>query len=113
MKRTNKERCVIRILSPNPDDREPSEVTFGVFEQKRLKAVGAGAGAHGYVTGRWLPSGPTAALVMPAIPETSGAWQGETIKSSVQDQNLRNLTRQYTHTRTGRVLTMSLTPDTH
>ena len=72
--------------------------------------IAAGAGAHGYVTGRWLPTGPKTELVMPTIPEFTGEWHGEAIKSGVADEaNLRNITRKYTHSRTGRVLTMSLT----
>jgi Protein of unknown function (DUF3485) len=72
--------------------------------------VAAGTGAHGYVTGRWSSRGPQSELVMPAIPEISGNWRGEAMKSGITDEaNLRNITRKYTHARTGRVLTVSLT----
>ncbi len=75
-----------------------------------IVVVAVGAGAHGYVTGRWLPRGPQTELVMPAIPEATGDWRCEAIKSGITDEaNLRNITRKYTSKRTGRVLTMSLT----
>lgn len=69
----------------------------------------AGTAAHGYVTGRWHPAGPKTELVMPAIPESSGQWHSEPMKSGVSDDNLLNLTRKYTNARTGRVFTVSLT----
>jgi hypothetical protein len=70
----------------------------------------AGACAHGYVTGRWTPRSPQAELAMPSIPEISGNWRSEPIKSGITDEpNLRNITRKYTHNRFGRVLTVSLT----
>lgn len=68
-----------------------------------------GAAAHGTVTGRWKSGGPKTDLVMPAIPEDCGQWKSEQLKSGVTDDHLRNITRKYTHSRSGRVFTVSLT----
>lgn len=71
--------------------------------------VVTGTGAHGYITGRWSPRAQKSELAMPAIPADVGDWKYEALKSSVVDVNLRNVTRKYTHARTGRVVTVSLT----
>src|SRR5262245_27508925 len=70
----------------------------------------AGTAAHGFVTGRWLPQGPASELVLPPVPTALGDWSGEDVKSALADDPvLKNLTRKYTHARTGRVFTVSLT----
>jgi hypothetical protein len=68
-----------------------------------------GTAAHGFVTGRWQPHGPTAEAALPAVPMTLGEWRGEDLKSGVDEPVLKNLTRKYMHARSGRVLTLSLT----
>jgi hypothetical protein len=70
----------------------------------------AGAGAHGYVTGRWRPQGAAAAYVLPEVPATCGEWRSEPLPSGLADDPvLKNMTRKYTHPRTGRTLSVSLT----
>jgi hypothetical protein len=70
----------------------------------------AGAGAHGYVTGRWRPQAAPTAYVLPEIPVTCGEWRSEPLPSGLADDPvLKNITRKYSHPRTGRTLSVSLT----
>jgi hypothetical protein len=72
-----------------------------------VAAVLTTAVAHGVVTNRW--SGGDGAPVIPAVPPAMGDWVGEDQKSDVDDPGLANLTRRYTHARTGRDFVISLT----
>lgn len=70
----------------------------------------AGAGAHGYVTGRWQARGPDGTVELPSIPMNIGDWKGEDQKSGDGLESvLRNLTRKYTHAKSSRAFTVSLT----
>ncbi|MBX7106081.1 MAG: EpsI family protein [Gemmataceae bacterium] len=75
-----------------------------------LLMTAVGAGAHGYVTGRWRPHDAPAAATLPFIPDTSGHWRSEPLPSGIVDEGtLANITRKYISTKTGRILTVSLT----
>lgn len=67
----------------------------------------ASAAAHGVVTNRW--NGGDAAPALPTIPLKAGDWVGEDLKSGIDDPALANVTRRYTHIRSGRSFTISLT----
>lgn len=70
----------------------------------------AATAAHGLATGRWTRADQVADLVLPIVPSQIGDWRGEDLKSDLDgDKHLRNLTRRYTHAKTGRSFTMSLT----
>ncbi len=69
--------------------------------------VGSSAAVHGVVTSRW--NGGSAAPSIPAIPMKAGEWVGQDATSNVNDAALANVTRRYTHTRTGRSFMVSLT----
>jgi hypothetical protein len=62
--------------------------------------------AHGVVTNRWSGD---AVPEVPPVPRTMGDWVGEDQKSQVAEPGLANLTRRYTHARTGREFLVSLT----
>jgi len=64
--------------------------------------------AHGVVTARWT-GGREVAPVIPAIPTTIGDWVGTNDSTDIDDPNLANLTRKYTHSRTGRWFLICLT----
>jgi len=64
--------------------------------------------AHGVATGRWN-GGTPGAPVMPPVPPQFGAWVGEDLPSNVDDQGLANLTRTYTHKKSGRSFVVSVT----
>lgn len=65
--------------------------------------------AHGVVSSRWTGGGRDNAPVMPEVPVTMGDWVGSDDNTDIDDQNLKNLTRRYTHVRSGRAFMMSLT----
>lgn len=69
--------------------------------------VGSSAAVHGVVTNRW--SGGDAAPAIPAIPLSAGDWAAEEMTSNVTDPALANVTRRYTHARSGRSFVVSLT----
>jgi hypothetical protein len=64
--------------------------------------------AHGVVTARWS-GGRDGTLVMPEVPAIMGDWVGSEDNTDIDDPNLKNLTRRYTHSKTGRSFLMSLT----
>ncbi len=72
-----------------------------------LALILTAAVAHGVVSGRW--SGGDKVPQVPDVPLKIGDWVGEDQPSEVKDPGLANLTRRYTHSRTGRSLLISLT----
>ena len=72
--------------------------------------IAGGTAAHGFVTGRWAAHAAKVDLELPEIPLVIGDWKGEDLKSGLaDDKHLRNLTRKYGHTKSGRSITVSLT----
>jgi Protein of unknown function (DUF3485) len=64
--------------------------------------------AHGLVTARWT-GGRDEKPLMPDVPNTIGDWVGSDDNTEIDDPLLSNLTRKYTHARSGRWFLISLT----
>ena len=64
--------------------------------------------AHGVVTSRWT-GGRDHKPQIPNVPTVIGNWIGTDDNTDIDDPNLANLTRKYTHARTGRWFLVSLT----
>lgn len=75
-----------------------------------LGAVVAATVAHGQITGRWAAATVKESYTLPELPMKLGDWVGEDQKSNLADDpNLKNLTRKFTHAKSGRAFMVSLT----